>query len=315
MKISVVIVTKNHPNLLKRSINSIFEGTKYPNELIIIDNSTNNQTKKIIEKNRHKDIIQYKKAKGNLSQLRNQGLKLAKYEIVAFTDDDCVVHKNWIKNIIESHKKNKQMAIGGLTKNYYNNKIGYIGHLFIKYMTIRDLIKEGESDKYRNYEKLLENKHFARSLATQNISYKRNKILQIRFKENIPYIESVDLSWRLYNKDHKSILYDPNIIVYHEYEKTIKNLLQKHLIYGKYSKNLVKIAANGGYLPAYYSNRNKGYFSDLFNYVKFIFKEISREDFKPHTKIPLCIFALTREVSFIIGFIKGTEKNKTTPNI
>lgn len=49
-------------------------------------------------------------AKGKTKAL-NLGIKNSSGEIIAMTDDDCVVTKNWLKNIVEAFQKNPDVAM------------------------------------------------------------------------------------------------------------------------------------------------------------------------------------------------------------
>ena len=103
MKISTVIVSRNRANKLRRCIKSIINGTVFPDELIIIDNNSTDNTKKVVDdlikRNKSKNIIYVLEEKIGIPCARNKGLKESKYDIVSFTDDDCIVDKNWIKNL------------------------------------------------------------------------------------------------------------------------------------------------------------------------------------------------------------------------
>src|SRR3989344_66492 len=62
------------------------------------------------DKNKYEIIV--KKGK-NASENRNNGVKKAKGEIIAFIDDDAAVDKNWLKNAEELFKKHDADILGG----------------------------------------------------------------------------------------------------------------------------------------------------------------------------------------------------------
>lgn len=108
--ISVCITTKNRETQLKDCINSILNNTVLPDEIIIV-NQGNRFSKNFLD---YKDTsIVWKvinQNKSNLSSGRNTAIKNSKSEILCFTDDDCVVHKHWIKNIKKRFNSNQKIV-------------------------------------------------------------------------------------------------------------------------------------------------------------------------------------------------------------
>lgn len=102
MKVSVVISTCNRPKLLNSTITSILNNN-YPDfDLIIVDQSDNDQTKNLVkEHKRSTNKIDYIRCfeKGT-GKGRNLGINHAKGSIIAVTDDDCVVAKDWVERIV-----------------------------------------------------------------------------------------------------------------------------------------------------------------------------------------------------------------------
>ena len=51
IKISVIIPTYNRSKLLKRSIRSVLDQTFQPNEIIVVDNGSTDDTREMVSKN------------------------------------------------------------------------------------------------------------------------------------------------------------------------------------------------------------------------------------------------------------------------
>ena len=117
--ISVIICTYNRAESLNRTLESINAMTvpdELSWELIIVDNNSKDNTRQFVE-----DFIKTSglncryvfEEKQGLSHARNRGTQNARGEIIAFTDDDVIVDKYWLNNIVKEFKVNAPTCIGG----------------------------------------------------------------------------------------------------------------------------------------------------------------------------------------------------------
>ncbi len=108
--VSIIVPTYNDWGTLKKCIIALDHQT-YPKdyfEVIIINNNPNNLAPPdIILPGNFKMITE---AKPGSYAARNTGLKIAKGEIIGFTDSDCVPDENWIKNAVEYLNKDKTIT-------------------------------------------------------------------------------------------------------------------------------------------------------------------------------------------------------------
>lgn len=120
MDISVIICTYNRSASLKRTLEHI-QDMIIPNnvnwELLIVDNNSIDDTHLVVDIFRKTTNINckyiFEKNQG-LSFARNSGITQSEGEIIAFTDDDVIVDKSWIKNIYDAFQRNPNIAcIGG----------------------------------------------------------------------------------------------------------------------------------------------------------------------------------------------------------
>jgi glucosyl-dolichyl phosphate glucuronosyltransferase len=111
--ISVVIPTCDRPKTLMGSIESI-RANHYPNyDIIVVDQSANDQTHQEIKDRFGGDpkiVYLHSKIKCS-SDSRNKGWRKAKGEIVAFTDDDAFVGDGWLEAYDEAFRR-KDMRVG-----------------------------------------------------------------------------------------------------------------------------------------------------------------------------------------------------------
>jgi glycosyltransferase involved in cell wall biosynthesis len=98
--ISAVICTRNRGSSVVKALGTLLANTHPSFEVILLDQSDNNETACAIEPFHQDARLRYlhTTTKG-LGVARNIGLSLAKAEIVAFTDDDCEVPPDWLEKI------------------------------------------------------------------------------------------------------------------------------------------------------------------------------------------------------------------------
>lgn len=109
--ISVIIATKNRASHFDNCLNKILKSVEMPLEIIVVDQSTNSKTRKLIFGENIKLIKYFHLNSKGKSKSLNYAISKAKGKIIAFTDDDCLVDKNWIKNINKTFNKHKNISL------------------------------------------------------------------------------------------------------------------------------------------------------------------------------------------------------------
>ena len=143
MKISICISTYNrNQSLLEciKSINKIINKTKIKINIIITDNSINNNVleirKNLIKISKYK-IIFLKEKKRGIVNSRNKCLKKLqniKPKYIIFFDDDCTIDKYWIKNAFKIINLNKADVVTGpqIYNRKFNTKMSNYSQIFEK---------------------------------------------------------------------------------------------------------------------------------------------------------------------------------------
>ena len=122
MKFSLVICTYMRPIALLKLLETVVIQALYPDEILIIDGSVNNETKIILEQNYFKNLKYYlvsDKERG-LTKQRNLGIEKVdkNLEIVCFLDDDTQLESNYFKILIQTYiDYPKALAVGGYISN------------------------------------------------------------------------------------------------------------------------------------------------------------------------------------------------------
>jgi len=119
-KISVVIPTYNRPTLLLNCLSALEKQTlnKADFEVLVVHDGPYNKNafEQIGLENFNLDLILLRtKIKKGPAAARNLGWLQAKYQVVAFTDDDCLPDEHWLQEILEGYHFEKFIAYTGKT--------------------------------------------------------------------------------------------------------------------------------------------------------------------------------------------------------
>lgn len=117
MKISVVIPAYNEEKHIRSCLEHLERQEEKADEIIIIDNNSTDDTAKIA-RSYGAHIVEEKKQ--GMIFARNAGFNRAKYEVIARTDADTHVPKNWIKIIKENFTKNENLVGLSGTTHFYD---------------------------------------------------------------------------------------------------------------------------------------------------------------------------------------------------
>jgi len=112
-EISVVVLTRNRHNDLKRCLDSLMKQTYQNFELIVIDNGSTDDTPNLLKRYPVRAIRDETR---KLSFLFNLAWRNASHEIVAYIADDAEADPHWLENIIDTFKAFEEAAaVGGPT--------------------------------------------------------------------------------------------------------------------------------------------------------------------------------------------------------
>lgn len=205
-KVSVIVPTFNSSMYIRRCIESILNQTESNLEIIIIDDGSIDNTFDICKRYQViDDRVKYYYTENNgVSAARNKGLNIASGKYILFVDsDDCLVTTclKTCTDIMESTDYDI-IKFGYISENEDGNCSLISIHESRKFMNNLDaLLEYVDSNKYYSF--------------VWNMFIKRDTIGDLRFDEDINWLEDQIFSYQCYLKS-KKILLIPDVL-YHYY--------------------------------------------------------------------------------------------------
>jgi GT2 family glycosyltransferase len=202
--LSVIIITYNRKNELKECIESIFNQTILPDEIIVIDNNSNDGTEELFLSGEiSHPIIKYFKLNKNLGVAggRNYGISKTQGDILIFIDDDAIIEpEDAFEKVISKFNEDKDLGVCAFKiVNFYTKKI--------------------MPEEFPHKDKSLDpNKEFETSYFIGAGHAIKKEVFEKcgLYPEDFFYgMEELDLSFRILDKGYK-IIYYPAVIVWHK---------------------------------------------------------------------------------------------------
>ncbi len=110
-RISVVVCTRNGTATLNQCLDSLL-ALRYPDfEVLLIDDGSGPQIAEIVKG--YPTVRYHFQEHAGLSAARNLGARLATGSIIAYTDDDCITHPDWLLHLSHAFADESVAAAGG----------------------------------------------------------------------------------------------------------------------------------------------------------------------------------------------------------
>ena len=110
-RVSVIVCTRDRPDQLRECLDSIAALNTAPAEVIVVDNApSDDATREICEQ---LPVRYIREPLPGQSRARNRGISDAVGDVVAFTDDDCVVDPRWLDDLEREFADPLTMAVAG----------------------------------------------------------------------------------------------------------------------------------------------------------------------------------------------------------
>jgi len=140
LSISVVVVTLNRAESLQEALRSLIRQERQPDEVIVVDNGSTDNTKEVVLNFKDKLNIKYVyEVQSGIPYARNAGIRNATKDIIAFIDDDCVADRNWLKYLEIPFIKDPHIGVVGGEVSYLKAEQSIVDEFYSKNMPIRDI--------------------------------------------------------------------------------------------------------------------------------------------------------------------------------
>lgn len=217
IRISVIIATYNRVDVIKDCIDSIlsqdFPKDRY--EIIIIDSSSTDSIKKIIEEYypvSNPEIQYFYQKREGLAAARNLGIDKATGDIIYFFDDDCIVDKCCLKIVSSAYDTEDIGGIEGGVAGYHSSTTiqKYGDYLYHRTNTQPGGIIPGMDGPIGC-----------------NASYKKKVLTAVQgFDKQFRWMEDLDIAIRIRKKGYY-FKFIPSALVYHKHRTTLKEVLTR----------------------------------------------------------------------------------------
>ncbi|MEL6880079.1 MAG: glycosyltransferase family A protein [Cyanobacteria bacterium J06607_10] len=129
--ISVVIATRDRGRRVTHTVESALKNlSTYSNfEIIVVDQSADNHSQQAMQAYEDRpDVVYVRSHTKGLARARNLAIARAKGELIAITDDDCVVSESWLREICKAFRQYPGVSIlfGNVLPGEHDSSAGFI---------------------------------------------------------------------------------------------------------------------------------------------------------------------------------------------
>ena len=215
-----MITALNEEETIDYLLESIAIQTLKPDEVIIVDGGSTDQTVEKLLRRNFKDINLRVLIKlgANRSQGRNKGIEKSKNEIIAITDCGCILAENWLEEITKPFKNSNVEVVAG----YYFAKAD---NFFQKYVALyfcvmpKEICEKSKKDGY----KFLPS---SRSFAFRKHVWERSG----GYPEEMNFCEDLVFNQKIKNCGYH-FYFAPKAVVYWPQRKTLNDVFRQFFNY------------------------------------------------------------------------------------
>jgi glycosyltransferase involved in cell wall biosynthesis len=128
MRVSVLVSTCNRCDKLRMLLDTMkAKGAAWPTEteVLVIDNNSSDATKQVVTEYTRLEnpVFRYLwESEPGKSRALNVGIREARGELIAFTDDDCIPSPNWVASILKEFDSDSELSVLGGRVELYDKR-------------------------------------------------------------------------------------------------------------------------------------------------------------------------------------------------
>jgi len=245
MLVSVVVCThstNNYQNLME-AVDSLLEQTHREMEIIIVVDGNKELYERIVKVYGARDNIKIVATEESLGAFGagNVGVKTARGDVIAFTDDDAIAERRWVESLVDTYEKLDAISVGGkILPIWASGKPDYFPEeLYWLVGVTHEEFAEVKVVEVRN-------------TFGPNMSFRREVFKEIGLfneklgfaKRGTSYMQGAEpeFALRMKQKLGQGVMYNPEAIVYHKIppSKVKVKMLLRRAFYQGYSKALLR---------------------------------------------------------------------------
>jgi GT2 family glycosyltransferase len=115
--VSVVIVSWRRPDYVRSCLQRLCALSPVPHEIVVVDASPDDETRSVVSDFSNVLHVPFPGGAGHMTTSRNVGLLHVSGDVIAFLDDDTVVHDGWLAGVIAAFEESRVGALAGRTCN------------------------------------------------------------------------------------------------------------------------------------------------------------------------------------------------------
>lgn len=227
-KISVIVPVHNCRETIEQCLNSLVRIDHPSFEIVVVDDGSTDETPEICRTFPQVKLVEV--PKGGPSKARNIGMAFARGNLVAFTDGDCIVERDWLTELEKGFTGPEIAGVGGnqLCPDD-DSHMGSIIHAFLKTIGfVADYVKTDTRAKETEHN------------PTCNVMYRRRVLEDVGgFNEELWPGEDVELDLHIRRRGYR-LIYNPAACVAHYRPGTYHGFARMLYRYGRAQGYLVR---------------------------------------------------------------------------
>lgn len=232
-KVTILITAKNSAKTIKNCIESLIKIDYHNYDILIVEAYSSDNTYEILNGYKNCPSVKIIRKEGWAPVAFNSVLDEIDSEYTAFTDADCIVERNWLKELIKGFTENDVVATAGFCGTQQTENI------------LQKIIGMELEHRFNNFPKYISR------APTMNFCIKTDLLKRLRFDEKFKVAFETDFGYRLIQ--FGKIVYIKETIVYHHHRSSWKSFFFQQRLYATYHF-LISMKYRGTILGDHISN-------------------------------------------------------------